>query len=175
MITVSQLAKQFGLSRTSILYYEREGLLLPNSRSDNGYRWYGPKEIDRLEKILAYRSFGLPVAQLAALLDRDEKDEATQENILMAQFSTLEKEIQQLRLQQKAIIQFMERPELLEDQMITKEGWTQIMRDAGLSDEDMDNWHRQFEKTKPGEHQKFLESLNIDAEEIETIRARFRS
>lgn len=171
MITVSQLAKKCGISRTSVLYYEREGLLLPTHRSDNGYRWYGAKEVERLEKILAYRSFGLPVAQLASLLDRDKASSETQEHILLEQFNALEQEIQQLRLQQKAIVQFMERPELLSQQMITKEGWVEIMRNAGLSDEDMHNWHCQFEQSRPDEHQKFLESLNIDVEEIAQIRA----
>lgn len=185
MITISQLAKKFSLSRTTLLYYEREGLLLPASRSENGYRWYGPIEEARLEKILAYRSFGLPVAQLAKLLDREQSNpenqngeltgsaqqDTAQQSILLAQFNALEQEIQQLRLQQKAIVQFMERPDLLEEQMISKEGWTKIMRDAGLTDEDMHNWHRQFESSRPEEHQKFLQSLNIDADEIAQIRA----
>lgn len=171
MITISQLAKKFALSRTTLLYYEREGVLVPSRRSDNGYRWYGPEKEARLEKILAYRSFGVPVAQLTDLLDRPQTDTVAQESILMAQFNALEQEIQQLRLQQKAIVQFMECPELLEQKMISKEGWTQIMRDAGLTDDDMHNWHRQFELSRPEEHQKFLESLNINAEEITQIRA----
>ena len=43
MLTVTQIAKAYNISRTTILYYERAGLLLPHSRSDNGYRWYGKK------------------------------------------------------------------------------------------------------------------------------------
>lgn len=169
MITISQLAKRFGLSRTSILYYEREGLLLPASRSENGYRWYGDKEISRLEMILAYRSFGLPVAKLEPILDRE--GEASQEHILRDQFNALEQEIQRLRLQQKAIVQFLEAPELLEEQGIDKDRWTGIMQAAGLSEDDMLNWHSQFEVMEPQAHQEFLESLSIDAKEIEEIRA----
>ena len=45
MLTVTQLARECGLSRTTILYYEREGLLAPAHRSENGYRWYGENEI----------------------------------------------------------------------------------------------------------------------------------
>ncbi len=171
MITVSQLAKKCGISRTSVLYYEREGLLLPAHRSDNGYRWYGAREVKRLETILAYRSFGLPVAQLAELLDRNHISLETQEHILLEQFNALEQEIQQLRLQQKAIVQFMERPDWLNQPSMTKDGWVEIMRSAGLSDDDMHNWHRQFEQSRPDEHQTFLESLNIDTEEIARIRA----
>jgi len=169
MLTISQLAKKCGISRTTVLYYERQELLLPSMRSDNGYRWYGPKAVARLEAILAYRSFGLPVTKLATLLDRN--DSASQESILLDQFNALEKDIQQLRLQQKAIVQFIEQPELLESDSMTKARWVQIMRDAGLTEEDMINWHKQFEKTDPAGHQRFLESLDITEEEIKTIRS----
>ncbi|EOB3552835.1 MerR family DNA-binding transcriptional regulator, partial [Vibrio vulnificus] len=33
MLTVTQIAKQFGISRTTILYYEKEELLIPACRS----------------------------------------------------------------------------------------------------------------------------------------------
>lgn len=39
MLTVSQLGKYVGISRTTILYYEKERLLMPAFRSENGYRW----------------------------------------------------------------------------------------------------------------------------------------
>jgi DNA-binding transcriptional MerR regulator len=169
MLTVSQLAKACSISRTSILYYEREGLLLPKNRSDNGYRWYGKTEIERLGRILSYRSFGVPVSQIRSLLD--EANEEGQKQILLQQFNALERDIQLLRLQQKAIVHFMDEPELLDKKVINKERWTQIMRDAGLSDEDMRSWHIQFETTEPAAHQAFLETLKIDPEEIAVIRA----
>ena len=59
--------------------------------------------------------------------------------------------------------------------MINVERWTEIMRAAGLSDEDMHNWHRQFERLEPDAHQEFLESLGIEANEIRSIRERFKS
>jgi len=169
MLTISQLAKTFSISRTTVLYYEREGLLLPKTRSDNGYRWYGDLEVERLRKIMAYRSFGVPVAQLYLLLDRN--DELEQKSVLLEHFYALEEQVQQLRVQQKAIVQFMGEPELLDENAVTKERWTQIMRDAGLSDDDMRNWHIQFEKTEPVAHQAFLETLNIESEDIRFIRA----
>lgn len=168
MLTISQLAKTFSISRTTVLYYEREGLLLPKTRSDNGYRWYGDLEVERLRKIMAYRSFGVPVAQLYLLLDRN--DEVEQKSVLLEHFYALEELVQRLRVQQKAIVQFMGQPELLDENVVTKERWTQIMRDAGLSDDDMRNWHRQFEKSEPQGHLIFLRSLNIPEEEIAAIR-----
>ncbi|MBU2712350.1 hypothetical protein KCG35_14885 [Zooshikella sp. WH53] len=58
----------------------------------------------------------------------------------------------------------------MEENMVTKQRWVEIMRAAGFDEQDMQNWHRQFEKMEPEEHQKFLESLGIDPEEIKRIR-----
>ncbi|MET4692493.1 MerR family transcriptional regulator [Endozoicomonas lisbonensis] len=173
MLTVTQLARKYHLSRTTILYYEREGLLLPHSRSQNGYRWYGDNELKKLETILAYRSYGVPIREIASILDRDEDIE--QERILRNQFASLEQEIQKLRQQQKAIVLLLEQPTLLEQQMVNKERWTDIMKAAGFDEEAMKNWHKQFEKMEPEAHQEFLESLSIDKEEIRQIRAWSRS
>lgn len=40
---------------------------------------------------------------------------------------------------------------------------------------DMQNWHKEFEKLEPDAHQEFLESLNIDEQEIKQIREWSRS
>ncbi|MGF1757073.1 MerR family transcriptional regulator [Photobacterium sagamiensis] len=168
MLTVSQLAKNYHVSRTTILYYERAGIFSPTCRSENGYRWYGDKEIKRLEAILAYRSFGVPITNIAPLLDR--QDDMAQEQILRDQFNSLEQEIQKLRQQQKAIVMLLEQPTLLEQNMVNKARWVEIMKAAGLNEQDMKNWHKQFEKMEPDAHQEFLESLSIDAEEIRKIR-----
>jgi DNA-binding transcriptional MerR regulator len=168
MLTVSSLAKRFRVSRTAILYYEREGLLLPAHRSSNGYRWYGEDQIERLESIMAYRSFGIPVAEIASLVRQHAGDR--HEQCLRRQFANLEREIQKLRRQQQAIVNFLENPELLEEKMVTKDRWVEIMRAAGMDDEDMCTWHKQFEKLEPEAHQEFLQSLSIDAAEIGKIR-----
>ncbi|OEF49323.1 hypothetical protein A1OW_12970 [Enterovibrio norvegicus] len=86
------------------------------------------------------------------------------------QFNALENEIQRLRQQQKAIVILLEQPRLLEQNMVTKERWVDIMVAAGMREEGMMNWHKQFEKMEPDAHQEFLESLNIDEKEIIKIR-----
>ena len=112
MFTVTQLARKVGISRSTILYYEREGLLMPAFRSENGYRWYGASEIKRLEAIVSYRSYGIPVANIGNLLDR--RVGKSQSRILRDHFNELEKEIIQIRKQQKAIVALLQKPKLLE-------------------------------------------------------------
>ncbi|WP_268407856.1 MerR family transcriptional regulator [Alteromonas sp. a30] len=168
MLTVTQLAKRLGVSRTTILYYEKVKLLLPSTRSENGYRWYGEKEIARLQAILSYRSYGLSLQSIHTLLERNGVSQA---EILKDHFNDLEREIQNLRSQQKAIVALLQEPSLLEDNTVNKERWVQIMIAAGFSDSDMIKWHQKFEEMEPEEHQKFLESLGISDEEITKIRA----
>lgn len=168
MLTVTQLARKYDISRTTILYYEREGLLMPHTRSENGYRWYGADEFKRLESIMAYRAFGIPISSIASLLNREDKME--QERILHDQLTALEQEIQKLRHQQKAIVMLLKQPSLLEQSMVNKDRWVEIMKAAGFSEQDMKNWHQQFEKMEPEAHQEFLESLDINKEEISRIR-----
>jgi len=167
MFTVTQLAKRCAISRATVLYYEREGLLQPALRSDNGYRWYGEAELARLERILAFRAFGLPITDIIHLLNREGAD---QPRLLKSHFDKLEQKIAELRKQQKAIVRFLQQPELLEEKMVTKDRWVEIMRAAGLSEEDMQNWHKRFEQMEPQGHQEFLESLGIEPEEIKKIR-----
>ncbi|WP_038879953.1 MerR family transcriptional regulator [Vibrio jasicida] len=168
MLTVTQLARECRLSRTTILYYEREGLLAPAHRSENGYRWYGEKEMQRLKTISSYRSYGLPISSIRTLLAQKGKSQA---EILKDHFSELEREIQNLRAQQKAIVVLLQEPQLIEDNIVTKERWVQIMQAAGFSENDMVTWHQKFEEMEPAEHQKFLESLGIEQDEIVRIRA----
>lgn len=53
-----------------------------------------------------------------------------------------------------------------------KDGWVQLLRATGLSDDDMDRWHAEFERLAPEAHQDFLESLDIGVREVATIRPR---
>ncbi|MEH6650861.1 MAG: MerR family transcriptional regulator [Motiliproteus sp.] len=168
MFTVTQLARKCGISRATILYYERQGLLVPAHRSDNGYRWYGDSEIERLQAIVSYRSYGIAVVQIADLLDH--RDGASQWEILKDHFNGLEQEINQLRKQQRAIIALLQQPKLLEQNMVTKERWVEIMKAAGFDEAAMTKWHQKFETMEPTEHQLFLESLGIEEQEIKRIR-----
>ncbi|WP_247671246.1 MerR family transcriptional regulator [Pseudoalteromonas sp. MMG005] len=69
MLTITALARECNVSRTTILYYERMGLLTPKCWTDNGYRGYGDNELARLKSIVAYRAFGMPVAEIRPLLE----------------------------------------------------------------------------------------------------------
>lgn len=168
MLTISKLAKRFGLARATLLYYEREGLLEPACRAANGYRYYGDAQIGRLQQIVDFRSYGVPVKDIGELLARD--DSQAHEQILRKRFAQLETDIQDLRRQQQALVAIIKQPQALPQTPMSKERWSNIMRSAGMSDADMHNWHREFEAREPLAHQEFLESLNLDDTKIGRIR-----
>src|SRR5262245_19662656 len=49
--SISRLARAFGLSRSTLLYYDRIGLLAPSGRTGSGYRSYSEKDYRQLERI----------------------------------------------------------------------------------------------------------------------------
>jgi DNA-binding transcriptional MerR regulator len=165
---VSQIAKKFGLSRTTILYYESCGLLKPALRTRADYRLYGEKETRVLEQICLYRSVGLSVASIRAMLASPQSEVAS---LLRRRLQELDSEINQRRKHQRVILRLLQSKDILRrTKKMTKEKWVSIMKAAGLTEDDMHRWHREFERCAPDDHNEFLQFLQIPAAEIKTIR-----
>ena len=168
-MTISALAKSSGLSRSALLYYDRLGLLKPSGRSRAGYRLYSSADRKQLEQICLYRQVGIPLREMKSLIEKSNTRASVQ--ILQRRLRILDREIADFRRQQQWIVGLLKQKQVRKGvEMINKERWVEIMRAAGLSDDDMKNWHTQFEKMEPEAHQEFLESLGIKAEEIRRIR-----
>jgi DNA-binding transcriptional MerR regulator len=168
MLTVSQLARICGLSRTTLLYYESIGLLSPACRSEANYRRYSTEQLERLRTICAYRDAGLRLSDIQQILD-ERSNEAT--TVLKRRLLELDREIDQLREHQSAILRLLQADDgAWRTSEMTKEKWVSIMHGAGLKEADMRRWHKQFEQQAPEEHQQFLEYLQIPTNEIGRIR-----
>src|SRR5512137_3060830 len=101
MITVGKLAERFGLSRTTLLYYERIRLLRSTARSESGYRLYGEDAVARLRLISTYKNAGLPLAQIRKLLDAPD---APSLDVFRRRIVELDGQIAHLRVQQRALL-----------------------------------------------------------------------
>lgn len=66
--TVGEFAKLTGVSIRTLHHYDAYGLLHPQ-RQANGYRTYGPAEVDRMQEILLYRELGMGLADIRQILD----------------------------------------------------------------------------------------------------------
>ena len=165
---MGQLGKQFGLSRSTLLHYDRIGLFSPSARSAAGYRIYGDGDARRLEAICRYREVGLGLEAIRTLLDEATGRAA---EILDARLEQLNAEIERLREQQRIIVRLLANPKKLRGtRAINKSRWTAILRAAGLDDAAMHRWHAEFERMAPQAHQDFLESLGLPKAHVTRIR-----
>ena len=167
METVGSLARRFGLSRSTLLYYGRIGLLPPSGRSRANYRLYTEADAQRLALICTYREAGLPLREIKQVLDV----EGTTTRVLQRRLDELNKEISRLREQQRVVLGLLSNPVYLrEARTLDKERWVDLLRASGLDEEGMHRWHVEFERMSPEAHQDFLEALGIPASEIREIR-----
>ncbi|MDD5168599.1 MAG: MerR family transcriptional regulator [Syntrophales bacterium] len=172
-LAIGQLAREFGLSRSTLLYYDRIGLLRPSGRSRANYRRYTEEDRRRLRLVCMYRQVGLSMAAIGRII---ESPQSGVRDILEKRLLELGREISGLREQQQVIIRMLGDSSLRASlPVMDKESWVSLMRATGLDDEAMERWHKEFEKLSPLLHQEFLEGLGISKEEIASIREWSRS
>lgn len=195
-LTIGEVARLSGLSRSTLLYYHRLGILRPVNRSDANYRLYSSADVERLRQVCLYRKMGVPLRDIRPLVEK-RYDEAPAETILRRRLATLEEEIERCQNQQQQILRLLEqlsmhkalesrdrsslprrlvaegrkpRCQTKENRMVNKKRWVEIMVAAGFTEHDMMKWHETFERMEPQSHQEFLESLGIGPDEIQKIR-----
>jgi DNA-binding transcriptional MerR regulator len=66
-IRSGELARRVGVSRDTLRYYERKGLLPAPQRSNGGYRLYSHGAIQRLRVIRGALALGFTIQELAAI------------------------------------------------------------------------------------------------------------
>jgi len=168
MFRITQLARQFGLSRSTLLYYDRIGLLSPSGRSAAGYRLYAGADRDRLAAICSFRQAGLGIEDIMALLSASED---TTVEVIKQRLLTVGQEIQALQTKQRLLAGMLR----LQGQggpltAVDKEMFVELLRAAGMDDDAMRQLHTEFERRAPQAHHAFLLSLGIGEQEAQTIR-----
>jgi DNA-binding transcriptional MerR regulator len=90
-VSVGKIARMFGISRTTLLYYDNIGLLSPLERSEAGYRLYNGDDLEKLSRIKLFRDAGIPLNEVSRLLGDKEKNSITA--ALLKQLSELNREL----------------------------------------------------------------------------------
>jgi MerR family transcriptional regulator, copper efflux regulator len=65
---IGEFAEQAGVTPRTIRYYEDLGLLGPNEREGQGFRYYTDTELGRLKKIEALKQLGLSLEEIGDVL-----------------------------------------------------------------------------------------------------------
>ena len=67
--SIKELSRLSGVTTRTLRWYDEIGLLKPGRVAENGYRYYGQEQVDRLQDILFYRALGVELAQIKGCLD----------------------------------------------------------------------------------------------------------
>ena len=68
LIKIGEFAKLAGTNLRTLRYYEELGLLAPAARSDGGFRYYRPVDLNRLRLIRDLQGLGLHLERIGELL-----------------------------------------------------------------------------------------------------------
>lgn len=75
-VSISELAKEFGITTRAIRFYEDEGLIAP--KRDGQRRLYAPRDRVRLMLILRGRRLGFSLKEIAEIIDLYDREPGEQ-------------------------------------------------------------------------------------------------
>lgn len=74
MKTVNEVSKLTGVSRRTLQYYDKIGLLRPTEYTESGYRLYDDAALERLQQILLFRELEFPIKDIKDIVTRSDFD-----------------------------------------------------------------------------------------------------
>ena len=120
-MTIKEVSEQYSLSRDTLRYYEKEGLIGPVLKGSNGQRDYQEENLRQIEFIKCMRSINIPISELKKYMDLyalgDETLESRKE-ILERQMDSINKQMKDLELAKKRLIKKLK----LYDEELMKKG-----------------------------------------------------
>jgi len=81
LMNIGQVARTAGVATTALRYYEREGVLIPQGRSEAGYRLYDQRAVEQLAFIRSAQAVGFTLEDIHMLLDRDGKQKIAKKDV----------------------------------------------------------------------------------------------
>lgn len=68
LVQIGAVAERVGLSLRTVRYYEEHGLLVPETRTQGGFRMYSDDQVKRLQLIKRMKPLGFSVQEMGDLL-----------------------------------------------------------------------------------------------------------
>jgi DNA-binding transcriptional MerR regulator/ubiquinone/menaquinone biosynthesis C-methylase UbiE len=152
MYRVSDITRRLGIARSTLLYYQRIGLVSPARDEQNGYRLYSESDLERLVTLRCLQRAGFSLAQCRKCLE-GKMDAA----MLREQLLVIEREILHLKTAGSVLRALCHRAE----------GKTPPETPGN---DPLKLWHATFEKQSPQAHLKWLQALGFSETTATQIR-----
>jgi DNA-binding transcriptional MerR regulator len=167
MYSIGIVSNRFGFSRSTLLHYDKIGLLKPSGRDSSNYRVYTDDDISKLERICLYRSAGISLDQISTVINNN----ASITKFLDQRLSQIDDEIRILKEQKSIIVSLATTEGMSQKSGIHSiTNWKNLFIKCGFNEEQLIKWHSLFEKNSPENHLHFLESLGLPYSDIILIR-----
>ena len=88
-MTIKDVEKRTGLSRSNIRFYEKEKLIEPSRNENNGYRDYSENDVENIKKIAYLRTLGISIEDIRNIIS----EKATLKDTLEKQYEVLKSQI----------------------------------------------------------------------------------
>lgn len=125
--SVKEIAKLSGVTKRTIQFYDKRGILKPSYINEHGYRFYSDNDFLKLQKILSLKYIGLPLSDIKTIMvsesDIDIRDSLTMQKKL------IEKKIIELKQIDKTL------DDILDKNIINLEEITLLSHMFSLNDE----------------------------------------
>lgn len=100
-LSISEMAQIHGISRQTLIYYDKIDLFKPDIVEDNGYRFYSVEQIPFLREICFLRSIDMPLNEIRK--NNLHNASTTMIELLVEQRDKIDDEIEKLAKQKKEI------------------------------------------------------------------------
>lgn len=160
MNTVKEIAELTGVSTRTLRYYDEIGLLSPTGKSESGYRLYDDQALERLQQILFFREFEIPLKEIKSILEHPDFDKnqilQMQRKMLVAKKDRLERLIASiddiLGGTSKVDFSVFDRTEVEEMFELMMERMPENIRGLGVKEfGSLSGWKKHYIKTIEGE------------------------
>lgn len=105
-MNIGELATRAGVPAKTIRYYEESGLIPPAKRDTNGYRIYGPADVERLRFLRRARAFDFSIEEcrdLLGLLGDPHRKSADVKELTERHIEDLDQKLKELRALRKQL------------------------------------------------------------------------
>ena len=164
-VKIGDMSKLYKISSHTLRYYDEMGIVKAQ-KNDAGYRYYGIKEMEQLERVTFLRSVGVSIEQIQQFLKLDQISRIADE--FQEREKEIAKSIKELQVKQKKMRSMWQSIENIQQHIGTFE-FTESPTYYGyfIEEGDMKRWVEICEKI---DSNWFLNSLNVyryDTENIE--------
>lgn len=152
MYTIAEVAKRLGIARSTLLYYEREGLIQPQRAGAGSYRLFSEEDVEQLVVLRQLHKAGLTLKESRQCMQG--KLEA---GAIKSRLAALEHDLRELLLA-RDLLGFM------------------LRRIEGTEPEDSERaldikpWHSEFERLAPEAHYRWLRQQGFSEKQALHIR-----